>query len=110
MACHAASFCDGWVVIHERSREFPVTLEAHQIVLGAKPRLLPMGGGMWSMAISALHGLAIHFMMNGHGELLLDVSVTLEAEPRLRFLQQSFFSIAVDNVALDAAYVACSVS
>ena len=110
MACHAASFCDGRVFIHERSRESLVTLEAHQIVLGGKARFLPMGSGMWNMAISALYGLLIHFMMNGHGELLLDFSVTLEAESRLRYLQQSFFFTAVDGVALNAAHVACGVS
>jgi len=110
MACHAASFCDGRVLIHERSRESLVTFEAHQILLGDKPRILRMGSGMWIMAISAPNGLLIHLMMNGHGELQLDVSVTLEAETRLRYLQQSFFFTAVDGVALDAAYVACGVS
>jgi hypothetical protein len=65
---------------------------------------------MWIVAISALYGLLIHFMMNGHGELLLDISVTLKAESRLRYLQQSFFFTAVDSVALDAAYVPCGVS
>jgi len=110
MACHAASFFDGRVLIHERSRETLVTLEAHQIFLGDKPRIILVGSGMWIMAISALYGLLIHFMMNRHGELLLDVSVTLEAESRLRYLQQPFFFTAVDGVALDAAYVACGVS
>ena len=87
-----------------------MTLEAHQVFLGGNPRLLPMGSGMWKMAISALYGLLIHFMMNGHGELPFDVSVTLEAETGLRYLQQSFFFSAVDGVALDAAYVAGGVS
>ena len=110
MACHAASFSDGRVLIHEWSRESLVALEAHQILLGDMPRLLRMGSGMWIVAISALYGFHIHFMMNGHGELLLDFSVTLEAESRLRYLQQSFFFTAVDGVALNAAHDACGVS
>ena len=110
MACRAPSFCDSLVLIHERSRESLVTLEARQILLGDMPRMLRMGSSMWVVTISALYGLLIHFMMNGHGELLLDGSVTLEAESRLRYLQPSFFFTAVDSVALDAAHVACDVS
>ena len=86
-----------------------MTLEARRILSGDIPRILRMGSGMWIVAISAPYELLIYFMMNGHGELLLDISVTLEAETRLRHLQQSFFFTAVDGVALDAAYVACGV-
>ena len=110
MAGHAASFCDCRVLIDEWSRESLVTLQARQIVLGDMPRKHRTGSGMWTVAISAFYGLLIHFMMNRQGELLLDVSVTLKAESRLRYLQQSLFLTAVDSVALDAAHVACRVS
>lgn len=110
MACHAASFGDGRVLINERSCKSLVTLEAHQIFLSGRSRLLSIGSGMWNMAIGALYGLLIYFMMNGHGELPFDVSVTLKAETRLRYFQEFFFFTAVDCVTLDAAYVAHSVS
>ena len=62
------------------------------------------------MAVSALHQSLVHLVMEGHGELRLDVRVALEAQRGLRRLQKGLIIAGVNAMAANAAYIALAVS
>ena len=100
----AFTFYSG-VLEHERSARLSVALSANRIHIGGGLDVVVSEGSMNIMAVAALHQAFIHLVVKGHSELRLDICVALEAELRLRRLQQIRLGIArVYAVATRAAY------
>jgi hypothetical protein len=58
------------------------------------------------VTIGALNKSLIHFVVEGHGELRLDIGVALVAKLRLRRFEQVLYPAVVNIVAADAAHIA----
>lgn len=111
VACSAALGLDHRVLIHKRAGRLRVALGAHRVLLRGTHKALPSKGAVRVVAVGALYQSLFHFVMEGHGELRLDISVALETKLRLSGLEQVLRDArSVNAVAGDAAYIAFSVS
>lgn len=110
MACGAALDLDHRVIIDPGSGLRLVALDAHRILQGSGLRALLLVCAMGIVAVRALNQSFVHLVMEGHGELWLDVRVALKAKRRLRGLEQVFFLAVVNVVAADAAHIALGMS
>ena len=110
MACDAAFGFDDWMLIGKRPAFFRVALGADQVHLRRGPEVLLAKCSVGIVAVGALDKPFLHFVMEGHVELRLCVGVALEAEFRLRDLEQLFLVFAAMNaVAAYAAHVVLAV-
>lgn len=106
----AALGLDDGVLIDERTGGLRVALDAYGILLGGGLEALLLKGAVRIVAIRALNQSLVHFVVERHGKLRLDVGVALEAESGLGSLEQGFVARAgVNAVATDAAYIAVTV-
>jgi hypothetical protein len=88
-----------------------MALGADRIHLRGGPQVLPVERSVRIVTVRALDEAFFHLVMERLVELRLDVGVALEAELRLRYLEQRPCVFCnVNAVASDAAYVAFSVS
>jgi len=98
------------MLINERTSRFGVALDANGVLLCGGLESLFLESAVRVVAIGALHQPLIHFVMEGHGELRLDVGVALIAESRLGNREQLLLvHTGVNAVASDAAYVTLAV-
>ena len=65
----------GGVLEDERTRFFHVTLEAYRILAGGGPQLRIYEAAMLVVAIGALDQLFVHAMMEGLGEIRLNLGM-----------------------------------
>jgi len=111
VACRATLGLDDGVFVYKRTGRFSVALGADRIHLRGGSQVLPAKRPMRIMAVSALDQALFHLVMERHVELRLDVGVALEAQLRLRDLEQVILVFAhVNAVATDAAYVGFAMS
>ena len=110
VAGRAAFGLDDIVLIDKRPGCLGVALGADRIHLRRGTKILLVECAVRIVAVGALHQSFFHLVMEGHVELRLGVGVALEAEFRLRNLQQLLLVFAVMNaVAADAAHVVLAV-
>ena len=93
------------MLIDKRARRLGMALDANSVLLGGRLEALLFEGAVRIVAVGALHQPLVHFVVEGHGELRLDVGVALVAERRLCSLQQRIFFAGMNVMAADAAYV-----
>ena len=111
VACSAALGLDNRVLVDKRSGRFRMALGADRIHLRGRAQILPAEGSVRVVAVRALNEAFFHLVMERLVELRLDVGVALEAELRLRYLEQrSRVFCKVNAVAADATYIRFAVS
>ncbi len=90
----------------ERPARFGVAFGADRVLVGRGLHVVGQEGAVHIVAIAARDQAFVHLVVERHIERRLRVSVALEAERRLRSLQQCFFFFALVNaVAANAADV-----
>ena len=105
MATQASFRLDRWMLIHEGPAIFHVALGADGILVGGGPDVVVAKRPVNVVAVRALDQAFVHLVMERHVERRLHVGVALEAELRLRGLQQLVLGIARMNaVATGAAH------
>ena len=109
VAAHATFGLHRGVLVDKRPARLRVALGADRILVCGRLQVVIPECSVNVMAIAALHQLFIHLVVEGHIERRLHVRVALEAEVRLRSLQQRLFLAGVNVVAADAAYVGLGV-
>ena len=87
--------CD--VFIDERPARLGVALGADRVLVGRGLHVVGQEGAVHVVAIAAHHQAFVHLVVERHIERRLSVGVALEAERRLRSLQQLFFFLALMN-------------
>jgi hypothetical protein len=106
VASHTPLGLDGDVFIDERPARLGVALGADQVLVGRGLQVVSSEGAVHVVAIAARDQAFVHLVVERHIERRLSVGVALEAELRLRSLQQIFFFLALVNaVAADTADV-----
>lgn len=94
------------VFIDERPARLGVALGADQVLVGRGLQVVGSEGAVHVVAVAARDQAFDHLVVERHIERRLSVGVALEAERRLRSLQQLFFFLALMNaVAADTADV-----
>jgi hypothetical protein len=94
------------VFIDERPARLGVALGADRVLVGRGLQVVRSEGAVHVVAIAARDQAFIHLVVERHIERRLNVGVALEAQRRLRSLQQRFFFLALMNaVAADTADV-----
>ena len=96
---------DRGVFVDERTANLGVALGADGVLVGRGPHIVGAEGAVRVMTIAALDQAFLHLVVKRHIERRLSLGVALEAEPRLRCLQQFVFRALVDAVAADATDV-----
>ncbi len=92
------------VFINERPARLGVALRADRVLVGRGLHVVGSEGAVHVVAIAAHDQAFVHLVVEWHIERRLSVGVTLEAERRLRSLQQLFFFLTLMNaVAVDTA-------
>ena len=81
----------------ERPARLGVALGADRVLVGRGLEVVGLEGAVHVVAIAARHQAFLHFVVEWHIERRLSVGVALEAEPRLRSLQQTIFFLALMN-------------
>jgi len=98
------------MLIDKRTCRFGVALDADGIALGSRMQTLCLEGSMRIMAIAAFHQAFVHLVVEGLGEIRLDICVAPVAQRWLGCLEQVLlFALYVNPVAIEAAYVCLSV-
>ncbi len=106
MASQTPLGLDRDVFIDERPARLGVALGADRVLVGRGLQVVGSEGAVHVVAIAAPDQAFVHLMVERHTEGRLSVGVALEAERRLRSLQQRFFFLALVNaVAADTADV-----
>lgn len=105
MTCRATLGFDRSVLIGPRAGFPGVALEAKGVLRRDLLDAALPEGAVEVVAIGALHLAIVHRVMEGHGKLRLGVRVTLNAERRLRRLEQRLFRAVMNVVATDAAHI-----
>ena len=106
MASHTPLGLDRDVFIDERPARLGVALGADRVLVGRGLQVVGSEGAVHVVAIAARDQAFVHLVVERHIERRLSVGVALEAERRLRSLQQTFFFFALMNaVAADTADV-----
>src|SRR5208282_4089393 len=94
------------VLIDERPARLGVALGADRVLVGRGLHVVGSEGAVHVVAIAARDQAFVHLVVERHIERRLSVGVALEAERRLRSLQQVFFFLVLVNaVAADTADV-----
>jgi len=106
VATDAAFSLDRSVFEDERSADICVALGADGIHIGGGLQIRGQCCAVWVVTIAALNQAFLHLVVEGHGELGLDLCVALEAESRLRRLEQGILLAAVDVVTSEATDIA----
>src|SRR5580700_152516 len=88
---------DRHVFIYERPARLGVALGADRVLVDCGLHVVGSEGAVHVMAIAARDQAFVHLVMERHIERRLSVGVALEAERRLRSLQQLFFFLALMN-------------
>ena len=109
VAAHATFRLYRGVLVDKRPTHLRVALGADQIrvISGAQVALLE--GPVHVVAIRTLDQAFVHLVMERHVECRFGVGMALEAESRLRSLEQRFFLASVNAVATGAADVGLGV-
>ena len=97
VASHTALGLDRDVFIDERPARLGVALGADRVLVGRGLQVVGLEGAVHVVAITARDQPFLHFVVERHIERWLSVGVALEAERRLRNLQQTFFFLALMN-------------
>ena len=106
VARHAALGFDYPMLVNPRPRGFRMALGADCVLLRGSPEVLPIEGAMWVVAVGTLDQAFFHLVMERHVERRLRIGVALEAELRLRNLEELLGVFAGMNaVAADAAHI-----
>ena len=104
VASQTALGLDRDVLKDERPARLSVALGADRVLVGRGLQVFGSEGAVHIVAVAAHHQAFIHFVVEGHAEGRLGVGVALEAERRLRNLEQVIFFLALMKaVATDAA-------
>lgn len=106
VASSATFALHGGVLINERTSRFGVAPDTKGVLLDGWPAALYFVSAVRVVAIGALNQSLIHLMVDGHGELRLDIGVALVAERRLRRFEQGLHLAMVNIVAAGATYIA----
>src|SRR5271169_4411151 len=85
------------VFIDERPARLGVALGADRVLVGRGLQVVGSEGAVHVVAIAARDQAFVHLVVEGHIERRLSIGVALEAERRLRSLQQRFFFLALMN-------------
>ena len=85
------------VFIDERPARLGVALGTDRVLVGRGLHVVGSEGAVHVVAIAARDQAFVHFVVERHIERRLRVGVALEAERRLRSLQQLFFFLALMN-------------
>ena len=102
VAAHAAFCLHRGVLVDKRSTHLRVALGADQIRIISGTQVAFLECAVHVVAICALDQTFVHLMMERHVECRFGVGMALEAESRLRSLEQRFFLAAVNAVAAGA--------
>ena len=94
---------DRSVFIDERPARLGVALGADRVLVGRGLHVVGSEGAVHVVAIAARDQAFVHLVVERHIERRLSVGVALEAERRLRSLQQLFFLAVMNAVATDTA-------
>jgi hypothetical protein len=106
VAPHTPLGLDRDVFKDERPARLGVALGADRVLVGRGLHVVGSKGAVHVVAIAARDQAFVHLVVERHIERRLSVGVALEAERRLRSLQQMFFFLALMNaVAAGAADV-----
>ncbi len=105
VASHAPLGLDRDVFIDERPAGLGVALGADRVLVGGGLHVVGQEGAVHVMAIAALDQAFVHLVVERHIEGRLRVGVALEAERRLRNLEQRFFLAVMNAVAAGTADV-----
>src|SRR5271169_2575814 len=81
----------------ERPARLGVALGADRVLVGRGLHVVGSEGAVHVVAIAARDQAFVHLVVEGHIERRLSIGVALEAERRLRSLQQRFFFLALMN-------------
>src|SRR6202167_5795199 len=103
VASHTPLGLDRDVFIDERPARLGVALGADRVLVGRGPHAVGSKGAVHVVAIAAQDQAFVHLVVERHIERRLSVGVALEAERRLRSLQQSFFLALMNAVAAGTA-------
>src|SRR6202161_3618846 len=95
MASHTPLGLDRDVFIDERPSRLGVALGADCVLVGRRPHVVGSEGAVHVVTIAARDQAFVHLVVERHIERRLSVGVALEAERRLRSLQQRFFFLAL---------------
>jgi hypothetical protein len=87
----------------ERPARLAVALGADRVLVGRGPHVVGSEGAVHVVAIAARDQAFVHLVVERHIERWLRVGVALEAERRLRSLQQRFFLALMNAVAAGTA-------
>ena len=109
VATHASFRLDCGMLVHEWSACLGVALGANRILIRCGLEVVVPEGAVSIMAVAALDQTLIHLVVERHIECRLHVGVALEAERRLRSLEQCILLAVVDVVATGAADVGLGV-
>ena len=97
VASHTPFGLDRDVFIDERPARLGVALGADRVLVGRRLHVVGSEGAVHVVAIATRDQAFVHLVVERHIERRLRVGVALEAERRLRSLQQLFFFLAVMN-------------
>jgi hypothetical protein len=106
VAGNAALALHGAVLIDERTGSFGVAPDTKGVLLDGWPATLHFVSAVRVVTIRALNQSLIHLVVEGRGELRLDIGVALVAEGRLRRFEQGLYLAVVNVVAACATYIA----
>ena len=91
------------MLIDVRPALLHVALGANHVLIDSRSEVVRSESSVRVVAVTATHCTLVHLVVEGHGELRLDVVVALVAERGLRRLKKRLFLAAVNIVATDAA-------
>jgi len=97
VASQTALGLDRDMFIDERPARLGVALGADRVLVGRGLHVVGSEGAVHVVAIAARDQAFVHLVVEWHIERRLSVGVALEAERRLRSLQQLFFFLALMN-------------
>jgi len=97
VASHTPFGLDRDVFIDERPARLGVALGADRVLVGRGLQVVGSEGAVHVVAIAARDQAFVHLVVERHVERRLGVGVALEAESRLRNLQQIIFFLALMN-------------
>ena len=103
VASQAPLGLDRDVFIDERPARLGVAFGADRVLVGRGLQVVSSEGAVHVVAIAARDQAFVHLVVERHIERRLSVGVALEAELRLRSLQQRFFLALVNAVATGTA-------
>ena len=106
VAGDAALALHGAVLINERTGSFGVAPDTKGILRDGRAAALHFVCAMRVVTIGTLNQSFIHLVVDGHGELRLDIGVAFVTEGRLRRFEQRLHLTVVNVVAADATYIA----